>query len=134
MNKKLSRYFIRIEFIPYPTLEVFVCLKTAPTLGSELVFPSKRTGGVQHDFRTSWESACRRAGVWPMRVYDLRHTFGCWAAMKGEDLFTLQRWMGHASITTTQRYAKHRPEEFRGKLDDLELHEASTGYVFGGGG
>jgi integrase len=99
---------------------------------TELVFPNLVTGMAARDFRTSWETTCRAAGLWPRRVYDLRHTFGCWAAMKGEDLFTLQRWMGHASITTTQRYAKHRPQEFRGKLDDLTLGERPPTWAAGG--
>jgi integrase len=88
---------------------------------AELVFPDEATGQAHSRIRASWEAVCRKARIEPRRFYDLRHSFGSWASLAGEDLFSLQRWMGHASIVTTQRYARHRPQEFRGKLDDLTL-------------
>lgn len=107
-------------------------LKKAGVWSTELVFPNRRNGKPMRDFRTSWAAACERAKVGYHRVYDMRHTFATWAAMKGEDLFTLQRWMGHQNISTTERYAKHRPDEFRGKVDDLELSDATeTRWVSG---
>ena len=35
----------------------------------------------------------------------LRHTFGSWAAIAGVPMRTIQKLMGHRSITTTERYA-----------------------------
>ena len=45
-----------------------------------------------------------------LRYHDLRHTFGTRCAAAGVPLTTLQQWMGHASITTTQVYVHWQPQ------------------------
>jgi site-specific recombinase XerD len=42
------------------------------------------------------------------RFHDLRHTFGTAMAAAGVPMRTLQEWMGHRDIQTTQRYATTR--------------------------
>lgn len=41
--------------------------------------------------------------------HDLRHTFGTRMAAAGVPLRTLQEWMGHRDIKTTQVYADYAP-------------------------
>jgi integrase len=43
------------------------------------------------------------------RFHDLRHTFGTRMAGAGVPMRTLQEWMGHRDIETTQRYADYSP-------------------------
>lgn len=43
------------------------------------------------------------------RFHDLRHTFGTRMAAAGVPMRTLQEWMGHRDISTTQRYAGYAP-------------------------
>lgn len=43
------------------------------------------------------------------RFHDLRHTFGTQMAAVGVSMRTLQEWMGHRDIQTTQRYADYAP-------------------------
>jgi integrase len=43
------------------------------------------------------------------RIHDLRHTFGTRMAAVGTPMRTLQEWMGHRDIATTQRYADYAP-------------------------
>lgn len=43
------------------------------------------------------------------RFHDLRHTFGTAMAAAGVPMRTLQEWMGHRDIFTTQRYADYAP-------------------------
>ena len=41
----------------------------------------------------------------------MRNTFGTVCASEGLPLRTIQQWMGHASITTTEIYASFMPRE-----------------------
>jgi integrase len=48
------------------------------------------------------------AEIAPRReLRQLRNTFGTVCAAAGVPLRTIQEWMGHESITTTERYASH---------------------------
>jgi integrase len=49
------------------------------------------------------------AAVPALRWHDLRHTFGSLCAAAGVDVVSIQSWMGHSSIRTTQRYMHHAP-------------------------
>ena len=54
------------------------------------------------------------------RFHDLRHTFGTAMAAAGVPMRTLQEWMGHRDIDTTQRYADYAP-----RTRDAELVAAA---------
>ena len=41
------------------------------------------------------------------RIHDLRHTAACLWLARGVDAATVQAWMGHASIATTNIYLHH---------------------------
>ncbi len=49
------------------------------------------------------------AGLRPLRLHDLRHTYGSLLAAAGIDLVAIQAAMGHSSITTTSLYLHARP-------------------------
>lgn len=68
----------------------------------ELLFTTER-GAQLH------RSAVLRSIQWPStghgrRVHDLRHTAACLWLSRGVDPGTVQAWMGHESIATTNRY------------------------------
>ncbi|MGI8427740.1 MAG: tyrosine-type recombinase/integrase [Solirubrobacteraceae bacterium] len=50
------------------------------------------------------------------RFHDLRHTFGTRMAGAGVPMRTLQEWMGHRDIQTTQRYADYAPSPVEAAL------------------
>ena len=75
-----------------------------------------REGGA-HLFVTSsghrlHASAFKRGIGWSTlaegrRIHDLRHTAACLWLARGVDPLTVQAWMGHASIATTNLYLHH---------------------------
>jgi integrase len=78
----------------------------------DLVFAHPATGqplyvaGIGRRMR----KALRAAGLNEAhRFHDLRHTFGTQCAAAGVPMRTLQEWMGHKDIKTTQRYADYSP-------------------------
>ena len=87
-------------------------------LGSKLVFPD-RAGGRYEKIDRQLDEAAERAGIeGRVRLHQLRHAFCSHAFMNGVDARTIQKWMGHASLTTTLRYAHTSPEhEKRAKLN-----------------
>jgi len=75
------------------------------------------------------------------RIHDLRHTFGTRMAAVGTPMRTLQEWMGHRDIATTQRYADYAPStreaeliaaafdptgEIRGAIRGADVSESRT--------
>ena len=44
----------------------------------------------------------------PLRFHDLRHSFGS-LVVREVDTATLKAWMGHAKLTTTERYLHSKP-------------------------
>lgn len=60
-------------------------------------------------FTRAFESCANRVAL-PGSLHSLRHTFVSHLVMAGVDLPTVQKLAGHASITTTMRYAHLAPE------------------------
>jgi integrase len=85
----------------------------------ELVFPSVKTGGPQERSKLfgRFRKAAKAAHLDESRVFhDLRHTFGTQMASAGVPLRTLQEWMGHRDLTTTQIYADYAPNPHEAEL------------------
>jgi site-specific recombinase XerD len=76
------------------------------------VFAHPATGGplTKPNITRRMRRALRDAGLDEAhRFHDLRHTFGTQCAAAGVPLRTLQEWMGHRDLMTTQRYADYAP-------------------------
>jgi hypothetical protein len=61
------------------------------------------------------------------RFRDLRHTFGTAMAAAGVPMRTLQEWMGHRDIQTTQRYADYAPRSRDAELVAAAFAPAERG-------
>jgi len=60
--------------------------------------------------RRAFKLAQRRAGLKPIKMYNLRHSFGTTLAQRGVDVRTIQALMRHERITTTEQYMAYRPQ------------------------
>jgi len=81
-------------------------LSAVPRLdGTNFVFPNPETLEPYVSFYYAWDTARRAAGLSDVRVHDLRHSFASFLVNAGRSLYEVQRILGHAQISTTQRYA-----------------------------
>lgn len=64
--------------------------------------------------RGDFKRALTAAELPAARLHDLRHSFGVAMARAGAPLRLLQSWMGHSSITTTERYLSYSPDPHEG--------------------
>ena len=101
---------------------------------SDLVLAHPHTGRPLDHARIGlhYHAALVRADVRKIRVHDLRHTFGTTMAASGKvSLRTLQEWMGHEDIRTTQIYADYMPGERESELiDDAFAPRTNRGPIF----
>lgn len=78
----------------------------------DLVFAHPVTGEVQPKANVTrrFRAALKAAGLDTSHVFhDLRHTFGTRMAAAGVPMRTIQEWMGHRDLATTQIYADDSP-------------------------
>jgi integrase len=77
-----------------------------PRCRSGLLLPTP-AGAVlrSSNWRTTWDTAVKEAGVGHVRPHDLRHTYASWLLQGGVSLAEVGRLLGHVSPVTTQRYA-----------------------------
>jgi integrase len=108
--------------------------RTAWNQENDLVLAHPHTGRPLDHARIGlhYQAALVRADVRKIRVHDLRHTFGTTMAASGKvSLRTLQEWMGHEDIRTTQIYADYMPGERESELiDDAFSPRTNRGPIF----
>jgi integrase len=109
----------RIRTVPLArqAREVLVALRRRDRFTGREDFVFCRPDGDAIDssaIRNRFRAAQEAAGVRLRRFHDLRHTFGS-LMIRRFDLLRVQSMMGHASITTTERYLHARP-----RADDVE--------------
>jgi integrase len=119
--------------------EVVAALKrwrqVCPGLGEAFVFPAR--GGSCHakGFDAELAAVLKRAGVRRVKFHTLRHTCASHMVMGTEgfrdgfgnrwELRDAQHWLGHQSITTTERYAHLSPDGVEARARGVT--EASDG-------
>jgi integrase len=92
--------------------------------GGAFLFTSSQGTPVRHSnfYNRVWKPTVKRAGLPDdLRIHDLRHSYASWLIAGGRPLPSIQRRLGHESITTTiDRYGHLLPEVDLGDLTVLE--------------
>jgi integrase len=114
----------RIVPIPVPLASILKAYKLADRWKGELVFPNDE--GEMYSRNSKLEQVLRaaldRIGHGQIRVHDLRHVFASHFVMRGGDIFTLQRILGHSSPQlTSDTYAHLSPEHLAGEGDRVSF-------------
>jgi integrase len=84
-----------------------------PIPGSPWVFPGRNPAQPLVEVRRCLNRLAKAAGIPPLRVHSLRHSFASLAAQSGASLLQIQALLNHASMATTQRYAHLVADDLR---------------------
>jgi integrase len=103
----------RDRVIPLNDVAVEILKLQRAKAKGEHVFPSTKGNEYFKAVRKSFAGACRRAGISGLRFHDLRHTFATRLIQRGADIVTVQKLLGHSSVTITERYTHSGAEEKR---------------------
>jgi integrase len=96
----------------------------------DLLFATREGTPISRNtFRTRvWRPAIKASGVdFDVRVHDLRHAHASWLLAGGSDLKSVMDRMGHAQITTTQKYLHTLPDADAKNLDALTKTRGQNG-------
>jgi len=99
-------------------VEIFQKLRHKNQLKSPYVFCDAQ-GRRFNSVKTSFRTACRKAGVDNFRFHDLRHTFASHLIMRGAGLKPVQELLGHSDIKMTMRYAHLSPGHLQESINLL---------------
>lgn len=77
------------------------------------------------DWTTNWmgrrfRTECKHAKVDGVTLHTLRHTCASRLVQAGVSLYTVKEWLGHSSITITERYAHLAPKNLMAAVGALE--------------
>lgn len=101
-----------------------------PSRGLEpWLFPGAKPGKPLENPTKLMERALKRAGLEPMRIHDLRHTFAATCVNSGASLYEVQKLLGHSSPTMTQRYAHLASDTIRRASEAMAVVAAGAAAV-----
>ena len=92
------------RYIPLSDAAINV-LNRRKDIDSAYIFPNPQTGQPIKHFHNTWDRIRKNAGIPDVRIHDLRHNFASLLINSGRSLYEVQKLLGHADISTTQRYA-----------------------------
>jgi len=107
--------------------------RTAYGAEEELVFAHPQSGKTLDRSKVTkrFKEACLTAGVTPVRFHDLRHTFGTRLAATGQPIRSIQEFLGHADVKTTQIYMHYAPSEREVEMVNEAFSSEPTGNNLG---
>ncbi|MHB1660585.1 MAG: tyrosine-type recombinase/integrase [bacterium] len=85
----------------------------------DTLYVFNRNGAKLGDFRRSFHTACRNAGLKGITIHDLRHVFASKMVMGGTSLYIVGELLGHRTTQMTKRYSHLVPETLKKAVDDV---------------
>ena len=76
-------------------------------------------GAKLGDFKKSFHTACRNAGLKDLRIHDLRHVFASKMVMNGTSLYITGELLGHRTTQMTKSYSHLVPDTLKKAVDDV---------------
>lgn len=98
-----------------PVLEILVQLDRC----GEFVISGRDPKKPRADLNRPWKRITSHAQLNGVRLHDLRHSYASVGAASGTGLVALGKLLGHASTTTTQRYAHLADDPLRRASDQI---------------
>lgn len=96
-------------------------IKAQPKV-SPWVFPSRRSkSGHRENLEHIWYEVREEAGLEKLTLNSLRHTVGTWLAQENFNGFVIQKTLGHANISTTEKYTEMNIHDARAGLETIQL-------------
>lgn len=88
--------------------------------GNPYVIVGEAKDKPRSDLKRPWKRITMHAGLFDLRLHDLRHSFASVGVASGMGLPIVGKLLGHASPTTTARYAHIAEDASRRALDTIE--------------
>ena len=85
----------------------------------DVLYVFNRNGAKLTDFKRSFHTACKNAGLKDMHIHDLRHVFASKMVMNGTSLFITGELLGHRTTQMTKRYSHLVPDTLKKAVDDV---------------
>lgn len=102
---------------PAPALKLLAEAHRVPS--NPFTCPGVRPGSPFKGLQKAWERIRKVAGLEDVRLHDLRHSFASVGAAAGLGLFVIGKVLGHAQVSTTQRYAHLADDPVRAASDRI---------------
>ena len=99
------------------------------------LFPARPPTRHVDNISMQWDRVRREAGLFDVRLHDLRHSWASVAAMNGVDMVTIAKLLGHALVETTERYTHLSDQSVSETADRVSsrIHAALAGKKQEGG-
>lgn len=118
---KLKRYIPMNPIIRATLLSLFQKRCQSPFV---FIKPDGNSIDVHHIYRDFKKCQVKAGMTQLIRFHDLRHTFASQFVMNGENIFDLQKILGHTNINMTMRYAHFSAEHLQKAMNRFTLGES----------
>ena len=85
----------------------------------DCLYVFNRSGARLSDFKKSFHTACRNAGLKDLHIHDLRHVFASKMVMNGTSLYITRELLGHRTTQMTKRYSHLVPDTLKKAVDEV---------------